>query len=140
VFGTPQAEALDAAWPDGTVTAAGARLPLSALVHPHEFSGTHDPTGIFLAVGRGIRAVPERADVSVLDLAPLLFYLAGQPIPDDLEGRLPEELLTAELLAAHPPRTVAAAALPRLPEADPAKGTADDRAIRERLHSLGYAK
>jgi predicted AlkP superfamily phosphohydrolase/phosphomutase len=140
VFGTPQAEALDSAWPEGTVTLAGARVPVADLVHPHEFSGGHDPTGIFLATGHGIRALPERADVSVLDLAPLLFYLSGQPIPDDLEGRLPEEILSPEQLAARPPRHVAAAELPGLPATEPAKAGADERAIRERLRSLGYAE
>ena len=103
------------------------------------FDGDHLETAVFAAAGGPIRARSERGSLSVLDVAPLLFHLTGQPIPDDLEGELPEELLDPEWLAAHPPRRVAAADAPRLPDSPDAPGVqVDDEAMLERLRALGY--
>ena len=90
--------------------------------------------GVFLAAGPGIAEGP-RVDLSVLDIAALVFHLSGQPIPDDLDGELPAQLLAPAWLAAHPPRSVSAAELPSL-ASDP--GEVDpDEAVTERLRSLG---
>lgn len=139
VFAVPIAETFDRLWPDGQVEVAGELHPLSVFASPHVFSGDHDPTGIFLAAGAGIGPRPERMRLSVLDLAPLLFYLADRPIPDDLEGGLDETLFRAEYLAAHPPRRVPAAEVPGLPEepADATEGESDAE-IEKRLRALGY--
>ena len=93
IFGVPRAEALDPLWPDGEVRVRGETWPLERLANPDEFSGRHDPTGIFLAAGPAFRAQAQRIELSVLDLAPLVLYLAGQPLPDDLEGELPRAAL-----------------------------------------------
>jgi predicted AlkP superfamily phosphohydrolase/phosphomutase len=139
VFATPIAETFDRVGPDGEVEVAGERHPLAAFASPHVFSGDHDSTGIFLAAGAAVRPRAERTRVSVLDLAPMLFYLAGRPIPDDLDGGLDESLLRAEYLAAHPPRRVPAAEVPGLPDepADAAEAE-NDVEIEERLRALGY--
>ena len=103
--------------------------------------------GILLARGPAI-AVPARNDgkkrsrpeLSVLDIAPLLFYTSGTAIPDDLVGHLPEELLRPEYLAKHPPRSTKASALP------PAKHFLDEEDIGanpdlvEMLRRLGYVR
>jgi Type I phosphodiesterase / nucleotide pyrophosphatase len=139
VFAVPIAETFDRLWPDGLVEIAGESHPLGTFATPHVFSGDHESTGIFFAAGAAFRHRPERARLSVLDLAPLFFYLAGRPIPDDLEGRFDESLIRPDYLAAHPPRRVPAATVPGLPEepADAAEG-ASDAEIEERLRALGY--
>ncbi len=141
VFGVPQGEVLDRLWPDGEVRLGDASVPIRRFTQADDFSGAHDPIGIFLAAGRGIRAQPERIDVSVLDIAALLFYLSDRPIPDDLDGMLPEAVIDPEFLTGHPPRAVAAASLPTL-EAPVAAGSeaADDDEVTERLRSLGYVE
>ena len=75
---------------------------------------------------------------SVLDVAPLLFHLAGAPVPDDLEGELREELLEPRWLAAHPVVRAPASALPGLPAATAA--TEPDPALVETLRALGYVR
>jgi hypothetical protein len=73
----------------------------------------------------------------VLDVAPLLFQLAGRPIPDDLEHALRRELLDPAWLAAHPPRSAPAASVATVPH--PASRTgASDAELEERLKALGY--
>lgn len=141
VFGLHLDEALAPLWPEGQVRLGARTVPIRGFTYPHEFSGTHAPIGIFVAMGRGIRPLEGRTSLSVLDIAPLVFWLAGQPIPDDLEGQLPERILDPALLAASPPRLVPAASLAVLADDAPAPAaTAGDEEIRERLRSLGYAE
>jgi predicted AlkP superfamily phosphohydrolase/phosphomutase len=141
VFGAPQGEVLDPLWPDGEVRLGDELLPIQELTQADDFSGTHDPIGIFVAAGAGIPALPGRIDLSVLDVTPLVYYLSGQPIPDDLDGSLPDEAIDPARLAAQPPRTVAAAEVPILPRVgSAATGIADDDEVTERLRSLGYAE
>jgi hypothetical protein len=138
VFAVPISQTMDPLARESAVTVAGEQVALGRFGAPQEFSGDHDPVGIFLAAGGAIRHVPERLRLSVLDVAPLLAYLAGQPIPDDLEGKLPRVLFVPQQLAANPPRVVPAAQLPRLAEDGAAAVTEYDPEIEKRLRSLGY--
>lgn len=132
----PDMERLERLCPQGQVITLAGPRSCGVLVHIEEFSGAHDPTAVFFATGGPIQHREERGRLHMLDLAPLLFYLAGQPIPDDLEGRLPSEILSADALRSRPPRTIKASA-PRRP------GTAaqppEDPELLQRLRSLGYA-
>lgn len=138
LFALPDAKVLDALPPTARVSVPGSdvRLRAGALFTANDFTGTHDPIGVFLAAGGPIRAVPGRGSLSVLDVAPLLLYLAGAPIPDDLEGRLAEEWIRADWLAAHPP-VVVPAPDPGVPTElrDPVES---DARLRDRLRALGY--
>jgi hypothetical protein len=136
----PRNEVFEAAWPEAEVEIGGAQLPISEIVSADGFSGTHDPIGVLLAAGAPIRHLGERERVSVLEVAPLLAYLAGTAIPEDLEGSLQEQWIRPEHLAAHPPRRAPAADLPRLPAWDGPKASGDDAALIERLRSMGYVE
>jgi len=146
IFATPNADVLESLAPDATVKATlkegDLELRRDALLTPQRFTGGHAPTGIFIAAGGPIAARATRAEVSVLDVAPLLFHLSGRALPDDLEGRLPEELLDAAWLSGHPPRRVGASALPTLPPRPPPEGSEAEEGmtpeLRERLRGLGY--
>jgi hypothetical protein len=134
----PNAEVFEAAWPDAAVEIAGATLPVSEIVSADGFSGTHDPIGILLAAGAPIQHLGERERFSVLEVAPLLAYLAGAPIPEDLEGSFLEDWIRPEYLAAHPALGVRAADLPGLPARDHPEASGDDADLIERLRSMGY--
>lgn len=132
-------EVLDELWPDGFVEIGGERHRLDAFAAPHVFTGDHDPVGIFLAAGPAIRHLPRRVRLSVLDVAPLVTYLAGRPLPDDLDGRLDPDWIEPEHLARRPVRYVAAAEAPGLPDEDDAVTEAeDDEDVKRRLRALGY--
>jgi hypothetical protein len=133
----PNTAVLDALWPDGTVSIDGRSVRMSDLAEPNEFSGTHRFTGILIAAGGPIRRRTERLDAGVLDVAPLLFYLADRPIPDDLEGRLPRALFSTLHLLRHRPRSVAAASLQTFDNARTPVADADSR-LDDQLRTLGY--
>ena len=139
VFALPRTGELDALWPEGSVQVLGETLPIQRAMNRHEFTGEHDETGIFLAAGGPIRGGSERSKISVLDIAPLLFYLAGQPIPDDLPGELPRDWLDSAVLAENPPRIARASDFRDLPEGPEVEAISDPELV-ERLRSLGYLK
>lgn len=141
VLARPDAAVLDPLWPDGEVIFAGKTRPLEEIAFADDFTGTHHETAVFAAAGGPIRPVPERGDLSVLDIAPLIAYLADAPIPDDLEGHLPTGWLEPDHLTANPPRTVAADTLPTLPPLTaPGEDADGDEALLERLRAMGYVE
>jgi predicted AlkP superfamily phosphohydrolase/phosphomutase len=55
-------------------------------------SFTHDANGVFLARGPDVDEGAEESP-EIFDVAPLMYALLGEQIPDDLDAELPEELL-----------------------------------------------
>ena len=137
---SPVPETLERMGREGVVRIGDRRFPAERFATAHDFTGAHNPVGIFLAAGKAIRHRPGRARLSVLDIAPLMTWLAGQPIPGDFEGRLPRALLDPGYLERYPPRHVSAVQAPRLPPEPGMPGTpgAADAETEERLRALGY--
>jgi predicted AlkP superfamily phosphohydrolase/phosphomutase len=111
-------------------------------------SGCHRREGIFIAHGSGIRqggrdvamlgtTVPPRLypGADILDLAPTILHLLGEPVPRIMDGRVLAEILTnqrpvvytdgdgAEIFSGH---------------ADVAFSSEEADQVEERLRSLGY--
>ena len=140
----PNGDDLETLWPDGPIEVDGERMPLRRAIYRQRFTGTHHPTAIFIAAGGAIEKQAQRGRLSVLDVAPLVAYLAGSAIPDDLEGRLPLAWIASEYAASHPPRSVPANDLPTLPPMGGGRGVtgedsgSEDPALVEKLRALGY--
>jgi len=105
-------------------------------------SGAHRPVGIFGARGPGIRRGLDAAELSILDIAPTVLYTLGLPVPEELQGRVPEEIFHAGVLEKHPVRRMAAGAagpdgLARDNTPMPAE-MEDEETVLERLRELGY--
>jgi predicted AlkP superfamily phosphohydrolase/phosphomutase len=78
-------------------------LKSTEVVIPREKpEGTHRPNGIFIARGPDVEAGQQIQPLSILDITPLLLYFLGLPIPTDLEGRVPTEILRTDTLMSHP--------------------------------------
>jgi predicted AlkP superfamily phosphohydrolase/phosphomutase len=113
-----------------------------------EAVGTHRMEGIFVAGGPGIAHCGQIAPLSLLDIAPLLLYSLDLPVPEDLEGRLPEEIFETAYRKAHPYRYGPPTVLPE--QGGPGREDyasqsltveppgEDERLILERLKALGY--
>ncbi len=106
--------------------------------------GAHHPHGVFLAVGPGIRQGYTAPLCSIVDIAPLLAYSLGLPIPSDFEGMVPVGIFIEDFLRVHPVTigepTRPVAAYPSVTQT-PLDLTADDEAaILSRLKALGYVE
>ena len=70
-----------------------------------ESGGTHRRDGILIAHGKPFRKGIEIEGARLIDMAPTILHLMGQPAPDDMDGRVLEELFEPEFLARHPTQT-----------------------------------
>ncbi len=108
-------------------------------------SGTHRPEGIFIAGGPYIRRGIELAELSILDIAPLLLYSLDLPIPVDLEGQVPNEAIETSRLMIRPVQKIVSHPEPLSPagvEAETESGLneEDEEEIMRRLQALGYVE
>jgi predicted AlkP superfamily phosphohydrolase/phosphomutase len=98
------------------------------------------PDGILLLAGPQIRPGVRLSNAHVLDITPTLLHLQGLPVAADMTGRVLTEALAPELLARLPVRTLPTyETTPWLDgEGNPHADEAIDRALIEKLRSLGY--
>lgn len=59
-------------------------------------SGCHDPTGMMLLYGAGVRAGGHIAECNNLDIAPTLLTLMSVPVPSEMKGRILIEALLGD--------------------------------------------
>jgi hypothetical protein len=113
----------------------GDRVPSVAdLFPPRTLSGNHRPEGIVAFYGGGVR--PGRLEpMSSLDITPTLLPLLGLPVADDMDGRASKRVLDDLDLEI---RTVDSYDFLVKAAEDRDEGSTHDRALRERLRSLGY--
>ena len=106
------------------------------IVDAFGISGGHRMHGIFVANGPRVRRGAAIPAAHITDLTPTMLHLLDQPVVDDMDGRVLEEILDPAFAAAHPVRTVAASGGHEAASADL---TADEsNEIKERLRELGY--
>jgi len=101
------------------------------------YSGVHDPMGIFFLRGDPVRAGATVEGATVMDIAPTVLYLMGQPVPDDMDGRILSEALEESYVADRAPTTTEA------PVGEPVASATgysekDEAIIGDRLRGLGY--
>ena len=121
-------------------------LPAETVLKPRkETSGAHRPNGVFVAMGEGIRQGVSLPPLSLPDIAPLLLYRMGLPLPAEMEGRVPEDLFEPEYFRARPVfyETTAASKTPEagvLPSFNPAMEAdpAMEAEVMGQLRALGY--
>jgi predicted AlkP superfamily phosphohydrolase/phosphomutase len=99
-------------------------------------TGNHEPSGIFIAQGPALKNNgTEVHDARIIDLAPTILTLFGQPIPADMDGNLLVDIFNKDYLRDNAPQHAA--------EADSATSSSrysDDEEARvcEHLKDLGY--
>jgi len=103
-------------------------------------SGDHvqgKPEGIFLAQGPAIKKKNSAPHMSVIDVAPLLLTIMGYPVSDDMDGRIPLDLITPAFLAEHKPTRVENYHSMHLVEG-PTSTSPTDTELFNKLKGLGY--
>lgn len=119
----------------GVVSILRADRPLQSRAEPR---GSHRWEGVFLARGPGIRAGATLGELAIVDVAPLLLYLAGLPLPGDVDGRLPVEALEAAEIERRRPLVKPTSPAERAPAPTVAYDAEAETAVVERLRALGY--
>jgi len=70
----------------------------------HERSGAHRPYGLLIASGKHIATSSTGTldGANIMDVAPTILYLMGQPVPRDMDGRILLDLIDDEFKANNP--------------------------------------
>lgn len=66
--------------------------------------GHHGLNGIFIAHGSGIRSGKKIEDAELIDLAPTVLYILKTGIPNDMDGKILENIFTHSYLSKHSPQ------------------------------------
>lgn len=106
------------------------------LLFVSDTSGQHRMDGILALNGAGIRPPasnpPTAQPPALIDLAPTILQLLGEPIPDDMDGRVLDEFLASAQTAEYAP------AAPFQNTLDGEYSPEDEKTVEERLAGLGY--
>lgn len=101
-----------------------------------DLSGQHDMDGILIAYGPQVRRGAEIAGAGIVDMAPTILALLGEPIPDYMDGRVLNELFVES------PATDKVSMGERAPalaeEAGEGYTKEEEEEITARLRGLGY--
>jgi hypothetical protein len=125
-----------------SVLIEGEEVPLhQLLIEKAEISGTHDPIGVLIGQGPGLRRNADIGEVSVLDVGPTILALMALPVGRDMDGRVLTEAIDPAFLRSHPVRLVETheerQSSIREPE-DVEDFSVAESIVGERLRALGY--
>ena len=101
--------------------------------------GTHRPNGIIAAVGPAV-AEGRKVNAQIADCAPTILALLGQAVPDDMDGRVIEELFAAPPCVQFEATTQSniSRAQGLEPETDATYSEEQLQTLTDRLTDLGY--
>ncbi|HZM88326.1 MAG TPA: alkaline phosphatase family protein [Blastocatellia bacterium] len=106
------------------------------MVDAFGISGCHRMNGVMIASGSGIERGCVLDGARIYDMAPTLLYLTGHGIPDDMDGRVLQEMISGDYSRAHPVRFSMAS---DNQQTNGVEYSEDENAdVIERLKSLGY--
>jgi predicted AlkP superfamily phosphohydrolase/phosphomutase len=98
--------------------------------------GMHRQEGILIAAGDPIAKGRNPGNAHLQDLAPTILYLMNQPVPDDMDGRILEEMIDPHRMKRIPPGVEKAEHFKT--EGQMEYSGSEEENIRERLRGLGY--
>ena len=99
-------------------------------------TGDHCRDGILLAYGPHVKQGAKLPRAGIMDMAPTILWLLGQPVPEDFDGRVLTELFDDEFVASHP--IARASATGNLEASQTELSSEDQEALENRLRGLGY--
>jgi predicted AlkP superfamily phosphohydrolase/phosphomutase len=104
-----------------------------------QVTGVHYPNGILIAKGPKMRRGTELEALNILDVPPMLLYSLGLSVPEDYDGRFPEEVYRPEALEADPVKKgEQTIAVDHSSEAEYERDEEEQEEIMKKLKELGY--
>ncbi len=93
--------------------------------------------GVFLAYGPEVQPGVQVEDAQIVDLAPTILHLMGEPVPEHMDGGVLHEILHGHVRPSQ--RSVQAGEWNGQPSDDNGGLTEEEKqALTDRLRSLGY--
>ncbi len=106
-------------------------------VSEYGLTGKHQPDGILIAYGKGIKKGHTIQGAHIGDLAPSILYVMGEKIPPDMDGKMLEDLFEEHILESCPVKYDNSTTLEY--EAEERKFSQEEtKEIEDRLKDLGY--
>jgi hypothetical protein len=102
-------------------------------------TGFHRRNGMWLLWGKHIRPGIDDLSADIVDVAPLVYYLLDEPLPDDLDGVVHLEVLEPDFVDERPIRTKRFGDC-SLEGKGPDWTDKDEEKITDYLRKLGYLK
>ena len=99
-------------------------------------SGSHRMDGLVMMRGKPFKQGTVLQGAHILDVAPLALYLLGLPIPDTMDGRIPEAAFLEKSLEEKAIRFVEESASAFLPQ--DIYSPEEEEALKKQLKGLGY--
>jgi len=106
------------------------------MVDAFGISGCHRMNGVMIANGPDVQRGKAIDNARIYDMAPTLLYLSGQPILDDMDGRVLSEIVSTEYLNAN--QVCVASSRHDADPGGPEYSDEENEDVIERLRSLGY--
>jgi predicted AlkP superfamily phosphohydrolase/phosphomutase len=102
-----------------------------------DIQGRHHSRGTFAAIGPHIVS-GVTVDANIVDIAPTILHAMGLPVPDDMDGRVIEEIFTPQYRQTHDIRFESASDAEMREGEAPAYSQEEEEAMLQRLRDLGY--
>jgi hypothetical protein len=142
-----QAPDLMLAWWEGDGFSARTSLPkhrdqpvvaeAAPVAERAEWSGTHRLEGVLAVRGAGVKVGAQVTGARIIDLAPTILHMLGEPVPDDMDGRVLTDIFDPEHLMRRP--VGYQTAMPASESEESATYSPEEgEMIRKRLQDLGY--
>jgi predicted AlkP superfamily phosphohydrolase/phosphomutase len=103
-----------------------------------EQTGTHRLNGIFMFSGEPFAGNNDVTGARIIDLAPTILYQMGVPIPEDMDGKILDEIFTKDYLDSNQPVYVVPSASTSQCENMNTYSESESQEVAERLRNLGY--
>ncbi len=104
---------------------------------PKRTSGTHRFEGVFILKGGGIKTNFTVKGARIIDIAPTILTMLGIPVPEDMDGRVLNEVFTEDHLKSHPVNYTSASELD-VKRGEGVFSEEDSEKVKKALRDLGY--
>lgn len=109
------------------------KMPMTNL----EMNGFHKMDGIFIASGAGIRKGVEISGAEIIDMAPTILSIIGLPIPEDMDGKMLNDIFESECNKKGEVVTEGVVS-GRKKISEDGYSESESKKVEERLRNLGY--